>query len=1489
MRYPVIRPLSLVLTLATAFLLGGSGSLFAVIRDKADNTTPLNQAASWSGGVPGIGDVGRWTSVVTAANGTVALGADLSWRGLAITNPNTAINITGNNTLTLANNGIDMSTATANLTISSRLALFGGVGQIWNVNTGTTLSLDTLSFTRLPGATVNIQGAGSVLTSTITNNAEGIIGTWMTTGTGAAARYSTVSGGAIVGLTGTAAATAANVTSTSGTVNYDVAAVGTLGPGASVNTLRYTGTSGGTIAGALTVNGLLNASSTTGGLIYSGPITIGANRELVVTNGDASRSTTLTGSISNNASGTSGVTKAGDGVLTLSGSNSYTGITYASRGTITAGNNNGLGSTLGGTWIHSGDNSSVPTTLGGVLNIASGMTVAESIVIANGSGNPFASLTTSGAATITGTLYLTGAGIRTSVSGLTVSGGVVANNTQYVFNGTGTTISGTPWDLGSLGNFYSDSGIGSTITIATSGNLWADSMMSSTVRTMVSNALPTTTNVRIGVSYQPTGAFDLNGTNQTVASIRSDTFIVGNRSVTSATAATLTVNQSGNFTTDVRLTGAVSLVKTGTGTLSYVGSSSTTTGSITVARGIFAQGFTYASTVSAGGTLALADNISAATPMVLAGGNYQLIGRSNGTATTLSNATWGSGTNAITVASTAGLTAGQPISGGTGLPAGAFVVAVTGPTTFIINANTTAAQAATSLTVGAQTAYTSSQTFNSFTLAAGGSSILVNRNGGDGTVLNLGTITKNTGGTVVFTLPDNPQTATNGITISNTNVNSILGGWATIGNDWAINSTNGANGNIAAYTGYTDVTRQISGTKTLASDPTLNYRITEGSGGTPADITPNAGGTTDINTLLQSATGGTVTYNPGTTDILRLGAEGGILVGSAASALNIGASANDGILTAGGQDNTAGTIHLTNNHTTNLLTINSTIANNGSGIVTLVKSGAGTAVLTGTNTYTGKTYLSGGRLSIASEAALGVVSGGGATDQLTFAGGTLLVTATMSLDDANRGVFLATAGGTFETNGGVTLTVANVISGSGDLTKTGTGILTLAGANTYTGETIISGGTLALGNVNALQNSTLVAGGSLTFTAAGTNTYNIGSLRSSGNIAIGANSLSVGANNLAHTYSGVISGTGGFTKTGTAVLNISGANTYSGDTLLNDGYLGLYNINAVQNSTLDTGAASNTKAVLFNPTISTYNLGGLKGSDDLDINVNSISVGSNNQSTTFSGAIISAFEGNVTKVGTGTLTYAGANTYGGATNVNVGTLQVGQAGVGQTGFGAVTVATNAQLIGTGTVQGLSFTLNTNATLRPGDTVANSSHGTLTFTPVGVGTYTLSSVSNTILSLSSATNQGSIDASFGGNQVGTAGYGTYVTTTGVGVGSHDRLVFNGVLGSTLLVDGNIQIVADSFTAQLGQIFNLVDWASVITPTMASAFTVTGQRDGLADNGTQFDLPDLNTLVSGLYWDTTYFASNGIIVVVPEPSRALLILLAAGFTLLRRRRR
>jgi autotransporter-associated beta strand protein len=364
------------------------------------------------------------------------------------------------------------------------------------------------------------------------------------------------------------------------------------------------------------------------------------------------------------------------------------------------------------------------------------------------------------------------------------------------------------------------------------------------------------------------------------------------------------------------------------------------------------------------------------------------------------------------------------------------------------------------------------------------------------------------------------------------------------------------------------------------------------------------------------------------------------------------------------------------------------------------------------------------------------------------------------------------------------------------------------------------------------------------------------------------------------TYSGVIAdGASGMTltKTGLGTQTLSGDNTYTGGTAINGGTLALGSAGALGSSgtiafgggTLQYSASNTTdySARFSNAASQQY------------------SIDTNSQSVTLASDLTST-GGSFTKLGAGTLALTGANTYDGATTVSAGALQVGSGGLGQTGTGAVTAQTGSTLLGTGLVQGTTFTLDDGGTLRPGDSLADSSHGTLTFNPVSPSGDT-SLQGDIILGISGAT---ITDTTYGGNLLGSAGYNTWVDGVS-GVGTHDRLVFLGSGShnvSFLTSTGRLEVVGSSFTPERGQVFNLMDWSGLINPNPNfTGFTFNSYVTGNGDEGADMDLPDISG--SGFSWDLSRFTTSGNIVVIPEPSRTVLMLVGLAGLALRRRRR
>lgn len=205
------------------------------------------------------------------------------------------------------------------------------------------------------------------------------------------------------------------------------------------------------------------------------------------------------------------------------------------------------------------------------------------------------------------------------------------------------------------------------------------------------------------------------------------------------------------------------------------------------------------------------------------------------------------------------------------------------------------------------------------------------------------------------------------------------------------------------------------------------------------------------------------------------------------------------------------------------------------------KTGASTWTLTGVTTALTPWTISAGVLSIAQDASLGDVSG-----TVTFNGGTLQTTAAFT---SARNMTLNAPGGTIETL--ADLTLSGVIGGTGALTKTGSAMLTLTGNETYSGETRIAAGTLALTGGGAISSSSrVVADGIFDISGlTGTGT-SIQRLAGGGSVNLGAKTLTLtNANDL---FTGVISGAGGFTiVAGTQTL--SGPNSYSGATTVQNG------------------------------------------------------------------------------------------------------------------------------------------------------------------------------------------------------------------------------------------------------------------------------------------------------------------------------------------------
>ncbi|MFM7205101.1 MAG: beta strand repeat-containing protein, partial [Planctomycetaceae bacterium] len=245
----------------------------------------------------------------------------------------------------------------------------------------------------------------------------------------------------------------------------------------------------------------------------------------------------------------------------------------------------------------------------------------------------------------------------------------------------------------------------------------------------------------------------------------------------------------------------------------------------------------------------------------------------------------------------------------------------------------------------------------------------------------------------------------------------------------------------------------------------------------------------------------------------------------------------------------------------------STYAGAVSGAGGLRKAGAGTLTLTGSSSYTGGTVLAGGTVALGSADALA------SSGTISFVGGALQYSAANTVDYSAR-IFTGSGQAFVIDTNGQNVACATGLAGAGNtLTKLGAGTLSLSGSGSFTGATRIVGGTLALASTSALAGSTLdmnaADSGTLSLSLSGS-TYSVGGLQGSRSIDVGGNVLAAGSNGQSTTYDGVISGAGGFTKTGTATMLLTATQAYLGTTAVNGGTLRV----AASNQLAATGTLS---------------------------------------------------------------------------------------------------------------------------------------------------------------------------------------------------------------------------------------------------------------------------------------------------------------------------
>jgi len=1035
--------------------------------------------------------------------------------------------------------------------------------------------------------------------------------------------------------------------------------------------------------------------------------------------------------LTNLISGTGTLSKLGTGTLTLSGANTFMGLTTVSAGTLAISNGMALGTSDIATIVESG----------ATLALDGNITLAEAITLSGtGAGGTGALRSISGSNSLSGAVTLeSDARIEAGTGSLSINSLVSGTDRTVTFGGSGTiVIQSGALALGSGSVIMEGTGIlalagantytGDTIIRFGSLQFAGGSALSDSGRL----TLEAGTNAAALFGPETIGSLSGSG----ILFLQSDGSVI----VGDATSTTF----SGNI---LQAGGTGTITKRGNGTLTLSGSSTYTGGTFVEAGTLTVTGSLASGVTVNGGTLA---------------GNGMINGLSviNSGGTLAAGLSPGTLTFADLMLETGSITNFELGEAGVAGGANNDLIRVTGNLT--LNGGTINVTRGTGFGVGAYTLFefgTLSGALGNLTLtpldgpfigtlAVDGNSILLNAAPAEDLIFWNGSTTSPTGAVVggsgTWNFTNNNFTGESGdfsgpwagngfqavfggaagtvmieagVTVAPSGLAFLTDGYVITGGDAAsrlrldgptgIDTGADIGATIAAViSGAGSLTKTGTGTLTLTGDnnydgttTVLGGTLQIGIGGTSgslgagnvlnnAALVFNRSDDVTVGNII-SGTGnlthsgtGTLTLNGANTytGIDRVDGGGTLLVGNIGalgsqfevvnnSTLDLGgftAEVFSGLL-EGNSTLSNGTLTIMANSPLAIQLVGSTINANLAGVGG-VTAASGNNLLTGTNTYTGGTFVEAGTLTLSGSLASGVtVNGGTFTTTGMIAGGLannvggivnlqgvldgdVFNTGTITLTGTTTGIdiFEQTATGVFDLAGfdttvgaitgagsimlgdatlttgtdGVSTAFSGVISGTGVLVKVGTGRLVLTGTNTYSGGTTITGGVLQLGDGGA--------GGSI-----------IGPVLNNGALVINRSD--------AVTFANVVSGTGMFVQDGTGTTTLTGANTYSGGTLISRGRL-------IGDTMSLLGQIQNAAALEF-----------AQGTAGI-----------------FAGQLFGA--GLFDKTGAGLLEFNGNNNgFTGGTFVRAGELRV----TGGLADSQVTVLSGAPLSGTGTLGGLT--------------------------------------------------------------------------------------------------------------------------------------------------------------------------------------------------------
>ena len=1233
-----------------------AGTLAAGAADVLDNSSGLN--LSVSGARFNLAGFDQSLKKLDGVTGTVVIndaGASADVATLTITagGGSFAGNLTqnGSDILTLTKSGTGTqilsgggSTYTGNTIVS------GGTLQAGANNV---LGPGDLNLTAA-GATFNLAGfdqtvdaldgvAGSVVTNDAGNTANSA--TLTVTGGGTYAGDITENGTDTLSLT---KSTGGVLTLSVGTGSYD-GVTSVTGGELTITTAASLGTA---VGGTLVNGGTLNLSSLN--LASSEAISLGNSSALLgtgVSSIAASNTITLTADATissvgvftiNAAIGESGVrslTKAGAGLVTLIGNNSYSGSTTVNEGTLAAGATNVLDNSTGVNLSVSG----ATLNLAGFDQSIAKLDGVAGAVVSNDVGNTgdVATLTiTAGGGAYAGDITENGSDTLSFTKSVTGTQSLAVVNGTY---GGATTISGGTLSISTGASLGTATGQ----TTANGGTLNLNGVALASTETL---NLSGTGNGGVG-ALTSTGTVSLAATN--TVNLSGDATIGG--------AGTLTMNaaigESG---------GARSLTKAGTSSLVLANAANSYSGATIIAQGALVAGAADVLDNSAG------VNLSTAGASLNLAGFDQAIAKLDGVAgTTVTN-------NSVAVADSATLN----ITGGGGSFAGnltevggdTFSLTKSGTGTQILSGGGNTFTGVTTISGGVLKAGVANLLAQSAGLNISNAGAIFNLAGFDQSIVKLdgvaGAVLTNdvgsTGDVATLTITGGGGSYAGNITENGTDTLSVT------------KSTSGTqvlSVGTGTYDGATTVTGGTLKVTTAAS-------LGSSSGGIVINNAANAGATLELATPGGTTIADAITFSGGNNPTLLHSTVGtttvtGGMVMTSAGTANISQAAGTLAVTTVGISG-AGTLTKSGPGTLQLgvaTTLGGLDLSQGVLAIGLANALAASTNLT---LAAGTTFnLHGFNQTIASLSGTGTVTNDDAV-------GTSNAAATLTI---------AAGGGSFA--GDITESADDVLS----LTKSGTGTQVLASTNSYTGVTTVSGGTLAAGAANILTNSAglnLTTSGA-TFNLAGFDqsivavTGVAGAIvtNNAGNVGdVATFTITGNGGNYAGNITQTVTDTLSFTKAGTGTQILSGSgNTYSGATTVNGGTL-----QAGANNVL--GA---TSGLILNGAGATFNLAGfdqllgkLDGAAGTVVTNNAGNIADVATLTITGGG--GSFSGDITENGSDTLslTKSGSGTqtlavatgsYDGATTVSGGTLLINTAASLGNASGQTTASTGTLDLG----------------------------------------------------------------------------------------------------------------------------------------------------------------------------------------------------------------